>query len=74
MKYLQDATHQMCYMVANSNAINGIAAGSTIKYSLAPWQVGQVVGICVTGLLFLLAIVMTVLRSKDKKRHPELYK
>lgn len=74
VKYLQDATHQMCYMVANSNAMNGIAAGSTIKYSLAPWQVGQVVGICVTGLLFLLAVVMTVLRSKDKKRHPEMYK
>ena len=44
VKYLQNATHEMCYMVVNSNAMNGIASGSRIQYSLAPWQVGAYIG------------------------------
>ena len=73
VKYLQNATHQMCYMVANSNAMNGIASGSKITYSLAPWQVGQVVAISVAAVLLLAAIATTIYKSKDKKKHPENY-
>lgn len=73
VKYLQDATHQMCYMVANSNAMNGIASGSKITYSLAPWQVGQVVAILIASVLLLAAIATTIYKSKDKKKHPENY-
>ena len=71
--YLQKATHEMCYMVANSNAMNGVAPGTEIHYSLAPWEMGCAVGIGVTGLLFAAAIVGSVLRARDEKRHPELY-
>ena len=73
VKYLQNATHQMCYMVANSNAMNGIASGSKITYSLAPWQIGQIVAISIASVLLLAAIMMTVYKSKDKKKHPENY-
>ena len=73
VKYLQDATHEMCWMVANSNAMNGIASGTQISYSLAPWQVGNVVSIAVTAALFLAAIAVTVFKTQDKKKHPELY-
>ena len=73
VKYLQKATHEMCYMVANSNAMNGMAPGSTITYSLAPWEMGCAVAIVVTGLLFAAVIVLSVLRVRDEKRHPDRY-
>ena len=73
VQYLQKATHEMCYMVANSNAMNGMAPGSTITYSLAPWEMGCAVAIVVTGLLFAAVIVLSVLRVRDEKRHPDLY-
>ena len=73
VKYLQNATHEMCYMVVNSNAMNGIASGSRIQYSLAPWQVGAYIAIAVAALLFLAAIAVTVYKVQDKKKHPELY-
>ena len=71
--YLQKATHEMCYMVANSNAMNGMAPGSTITYSLAPWEMGCAVAIVITGLLFAAVVVLSILRVRDEKRHPEKY-
>ena len=56
-----------------SNAMNGIASGSRIQYSLAPWQVGAYIAIAVAALLFLAAIAATVYKVQDKKKHPELY-
>ena len=73
VKYLQNATHEMCYMVVNSNAMNGIASGSTIHYSLAPWQVGLAIAIVTTSLLLLAAIGLTVYKAADKKKHPDCY-
>lgn len=71
--YLQKATHEMCYMVANSNAMNDMAPGSTIRYSLAPWETGCAVAIVVTGLLFAAVVVLSILRVRDEKRHPDKY-
>lgn len=73
VKYLQEATHQMCYMVVNSNAMNGIAAGSTIRYSLAPWQVGNLISIIITSLLFLGTVGFTIYKVIDKKKRPDRY-
>lgn len=73
VKYLQNATHEMCYMVANSNAMNGVAPGAKISYSLAPWEVGCVIGIGVTGILFAAVIVLSVMRVRDEKRNPDKY-
>ena len=73
VKYLQNATHEMCYMVVNSNAMNGIASGSRISYSLAPWQVGATTAIAVAALLLIAAIGMTAYKVQDQKKHPELY-
>lgn len=71
--YLQKATHEMCYMVANSNAMDGMAPGSRITYSLAPWEMGCAAAVTVTGLFFALVILLSVLRVRDEKRHPERY-
>ena len=71
--YLQKATHEMCYMVANSNAMNGIASGATIKYGLAPWEAGCIAADIITGALLLVVIGVTVYKVNDKKKRPERY-
>ncbi len=73
IKYLQQATKQMCYMVANSNAMNNIAPGTIIKYSLAPWQIGYMVADGIAILFFLWAIGMSIYRLKDEKKNPDKY-
>ena len=37
---LREATHRVLYTVVNSNAMQGVAPGSKIKYGVAPWQLG----------------------------------
>ncbi len=71
--YLQKATHEMCYMVANSNAMNGVAPGSTITYSLAPWEMGCAAAIVITAQLFAAVIVLSIRRARDEKRNPGKY-
>lgn len=71
---MQNATKQMCYMVVHSNAMNGVAAGSRISYSLAPWEVGCVIAVSASGILFIIALVLSVRRVLDEKKHPEQYK
>lgn len=68
VKYLQKAAHEMCYMVANSNAMNDIAPGAKISYSLAPWEKGCAAAIVITGLLFAGVIVLSVLKVRGEKR------
>ncbi len=74
VKYLQKATHDMCYMVVNSNAMNGIAPGTMIEYDLAPWQLGLLIARIISYILFALAIGITIYKTKDQKKRPELYK
>ncbi|MCI8547177.1 MAG: hypothetical protein HFJ44_08165 [Clostridia bacterium] len=73
VKYLQKATKDMCYMVANSNAMNGVAPGSVIKYGLAPWEAGCIAADIITGALLLVVIGVTVYKVNDKKKQPERY-
>ncbi len=35
---LREASHRLLFAVANSNAMNGMVPGSSIKYGVAPWQ------------------------------------
>jgi beta-glucosidase len=37
---MRTAMHNVCYTVVNSNAMNGLAPGSSVKYGIAPWQYG----------------------------------
>lgn len=71
--YLQKATKDMCYMVANSNAMNGVAPGSEISYTLAPWEIGCLVGEIVAGVAFISVLGICIWRVFDKKKNPEKY-
>jgi len=37
---MRTAMHNVCYTVVNSNAMNGLVPGSSVKYGVAPWQYG----------------------------------
>ena len=51
---IRKAAHHVLYMIANSNAMQGIVSGSTITYKLATWQklmiAGDVLAVLVAGL------------------------
>ena len=70
---MRDAIKNVLYTVVNSNAMNGIAPGSKISYSLAPWEKGCVAAIAVTGVLFAGVVVMSILRARDEKKNPQNY-
>lgn len=66
---MRRATKNLCYTKANSNAVNGIAPGSIITSTLAPWQIGCYVAVTVTAVAF--AIVWGIFfYGKLKKKDP----
>ncbi len=63
----RNAAHNILYMVANSNAMQGIASGSSISYALAGWQKALIAGDVVVGLLLVAGVVTLVRRKKARK-------
>lgn len=61
---IRNATHNILFTVANSNAMNGLAPGATVSYTPAGWMVWQWVITGIVGLLILGALVMVVLRVR----------
>ncbi|MFV0427722.1 MAG: glycoside hydrolase family 3 C-terminal domain-containing protein [Beutenbergiaceae bacterium] len=61
---IRNATHNILYVVANSNAMNGQAPGVTVSYTPPTWKYIQWVSTAVVGLLLLGALVMVVLRVR----------
>jgi len=47
---MRTAIKNICYVVANSNAMNGVAPGTVISYGLAPWQICLYAASAVIGL------------------------
>lgn len=71
---IRTAIHNLAYTVVNSNAFEGAAPGDIIKKHTSPWVymwvlLDIVLGLIISGLIFLM-----VKRTKDEKKHPELYK
>ncbi len=48
---MREATHHVLYTVVNSNAMNGMSAGSRVVYGLANWQIGVYVATAVLVLI-----------------------
>ena len=71
---LQSSVKNICYTVAHSNAMNGVAPGSTISYGLAPWAIGLLIGNIVIYGLIIGGIVWIILRARDAKKNPDKYK
>ncbi|WP_433675854.1 glycoside hydrolase family 3 C-terminal domain-containing protein [Microbacterium gorillae] len=64
---IRQATHNILFTVANSNAMNGLAPGATVAYTPPAWVVWQIAITAVLGLLILGAIVMVVLRVRRRR-------
>lgn len=61
---IRQATHNILFTVANSNAMNGLAPGATVSYTPPAWVVWQIVVSAIVGALLLAAIVMVILRVR----------
>lgn len=64
---MRRAYKNMCYTVANSNAMQGVAPGSIVVYSLAWWQITIIVFDVLAGLAIAAGIVFLVLKTRKRK-------
>lgn len=67
---IREATHNILFTVANSNAMDGLAPGATVDYTPPTWVVIQIVATAVVGVLVLLAMVMVVRRVRRHRPAP----
>ena len=61
---IRRAAHNVLYMVANSNAMQGIVSGSTVSYKMSGWQKALLAGDIVAAFVILLGLLRIV---KSKK-------
>ncbi|WP_099469400.1 glycoside hydrolase family 3 protein [Konateibacter massiliensis] len=63
---MRKAAHNVLYMTANSNAMQGIASGVKISYGLAGWQKLMIAGDIIVGILLLSGAAILIRRNKNK--------
>jgi beta-glucosidase len=63
---LRKAVHNVAYATANSNAMNGVAAGAIFKVLTPTWRI--IVWICsgVAGVVIILMVILAALRLRKK--------
>lgn len=71
---MRNAIHNISYALANSNATQDSAPGTTFRMSTSPWKIAANAAIVVIWVLVVALIVLMVRRTKDAKLHPENYK
>lgn len=71
---MRNAIHNIAYMTVNSNAMNGITPGSTLRITMSPWEKVLVAADVVVALIVALLITCMVMRARDEQRRPELYR
>ena len=64
---MRTAYKNMCYTVANSNLMQGVAPGATIVYSLAWWEIAIIVFDVVVVVLAVACAVFIVIDMKKRK-------
>ena len=65
---MRTAYKNMCYTVANSNLMQGVAPGATIVYSLAWWEIAIIVYDVVVVVLAVALVVWIVLDLRRRSR------
>ena len=71
---MRKAIKNLCYAVANSNAMQGMAPGAKVEVSMSPWKKVLIGLDILVVLLVLLNIWKVVRRYKVAAEHPELFK
>ncbi len=62
---MRRAAHNVLYMVANSNAMQGVVSGSTVSYKMAGWQKALLAGDIAAALIVVLGITLIVRKRKN---------
>ena len=66
---LRKAYHNLFYMIANSNAMQGIAPGTIISYTLSGWQISLISGTVVLSTALTAGVVWVIFRTiKNSKK------
>lgn len=65
---IRNATHNILYVVANSNAMNGLAPGATVTYTPPTWVYIQIAATVAIGLAVLGGVFLVIRRVR---RHGE---
>ncbi|RMI09358.1 beta-glucosidase [Cellulomonas triticagri] len=68
---IRKSTHNILYTVANSNAMNGFATGTTVDYTPPTWRYVQIAVDVVLGILLVLGVVYVVRRVRKHKDLPQ---
>jgi beta-glucosidase len=61
---IRRAIKNMCYAVANSNAMNGIAHGTAISYTLSPWEIWIIAGDSAWSAAILAGLAWVIIRMR----------
>ncbi|MGO1172723.1 MAG: DUF3516 domain-containing protein, partial [Actinomycetaceae bacterium] len=64
---IRKATHHVLYAVANSNAMNGFAPGSTVSYEPPMWRWIQLAATILVGVLVLLGVALVSRRVRGPR-------
>lgn len=64
---MREACHNILYTVAHSNAMNGVAPGTIITYTDAPWVTYRLVIDAAVGVLWAAALVWVVARVRKNR-------
>ncbi len=70
----RNAVKHIAYMVVNSNAMQGVAPGVIVSYSISPWRLGLWLFNLAVYIFAAIMAVLMVLRTKDCHKNPERYR
>ncbi|NDK32602.1 glycoside hydrolase family 3 N-terminal domain-containing protein [Nesterenkonia haasae] len=62
---IRNATHNVLYTVANSNAMNGLGPDAEVSYTPAAWEIIRWVVTAVLGLLWVVGLVWVIRRVRN---------
>jgi beta-glucosidase len=65
---MRNASHNILYTISHSNAMNGIAPGTIITYTTAPWRYGLMIADVIIGVLLAVGIVLVSVRVMRKRK------
>lgn len=67
VSHLRRTAHRLMYTIANSNAMNGLVPGTSVRYTMAPWRIGLIAfDILVVAFLAFCAIKIAKARKRGE--------
>ena len=64
---IRTALHNLLYTIANSNAMQGVAPGTIITYTMSPWRIWFIVLDVVLGLFVVCGTTWVIFRVRNHK-------